>query len=318
MARLVITEDEKKEILVKHGFIKEQATQTAPVMKTREESLAFFKQAKDAGCLKDVNLDFTKIYSEDAGKTNYIKGVGPNGGVKRVYDNYTYVVTPKGGTGVKNSWSCKAIQDPEKKLDQNQLDVLQIIGKLGWSNNPVSDARITSGEYIKDDLVNPTNTDLQKYKGYFSTYPNFFVFKKVTENKPAQPVKPLTPEEKQLQQLSTAQATDQLLRLVNEKFATGHTIEDCTKLVDAYFEAAQDGQPNNNLPEIKKQVYACNSSNMSKWSPETKDKLRWLRGNEEDAKKIFGLFRRYPKDMGTIRSNQGRQQWQLNELPQVN
>ena len=57
-------------------------------------------------------------------------------------------------------------------------------------------------------------------------------------------------------------------------------------------------------------------SGISNWKEETKDKLRWLRGDEEDAKKIFGLFKRFPK-IGNIRDTTGRKGFRLNQLPQV-
>ena len=44
-------------------------------------------------------------------------------------------------------------------------------------------------------------------------------------------------------------------------------------------------------------------------SDKTRDQLRWLSGNEKDAKK-FGLFRRY-KNLGTIRDNQERSMFRL-------
>jgi hypothetical protein len=56
---------------------------------------------------------------------------------------------------------------------------------------------------------------------------------------------------------------------------------------------------------------------MKDWKKETKDKLRWLRGDEQDAKKFVGLFKRFSKDFGTITSDTKRVQWILDRLPKV-
>lgn len=140
---------------------------------------------------------------------------------------------------------------------------------------------------------------------------------KVQGSAPVLPPTPLKPEEKQLQNMGAQQVTSALDQiLINLK--TNFGLEACTSLVDSYFEAAQDGEPNPKLTEYKDAVYRCNRNHMKDWKKETKDKLRWLRGDEQDAKRFAGLFKRFSKDFGTITSDTKRVQWILDRLPKVN
>lgn len=130
------------------------------------------------------------------------------------------------------------------------------------------------------------------------------------------PPAPLKPEEKQLQNMGAQQVTSALDKVLID-LKTNFGLEACVKLVDSYFEAAQDGESNPKLNDYKEAVYRCNRNHMKDWKKETKDKLRWLRGDEQDAKKFAGLFKRFSKDFGTITSDTKRVQWILDRLPKV-
>jgi hypothetical protein len=130
------------------------------------------------------------------------------------------------------------------------------------------------------------------------------------------PVLPKTNIEKKLEAMS-AQELAQSAKDVNQTLSDDLSFNGCTQLVDTYFELAKKGQPNKDIETFKKKVYACNDNHRSSWKEDTKDKLRWLRGNEEEAKKIFGLFKKYPRT-GNIRDTEGRKVYRLNQLPEVN
>lgn len=127
---------------------------------------------------------------------------------------------------------------------------------------------------------------------------------------------PKTSQEKKLESMS-AQELAQSAKDVNQTLTDDLSFNGCTQLVDTYFELAKKGQPSKDVETFKKKVYACNDNHRSAWKEDTKDKLRWLRGNEEDAKKIFGLFKKYPKT-GNVRDTPGRKEYRLNQLPEVN
>ena len=210
-------------------------------------------------------------------------------------------------------------------MDGNQNKVLEIIGKQGWFATPVpTDVEVDDGTYTKEDLVNTQNTFLSKYSKYFTqAFPQGYnVFKRGGSTPSVTPtgtgsvvVPPKTTEEIKVQNMNATQLSDYGKDLMAE-VEKNYSVEACTKLVDTYFKMAQDGTTSNDTETFKAAIYKCNNNNRANWKEETKDKLRWLRGDEEDAKKIFGLFKRFPK-IGNIRDTTGRKGFRLNQLPQV-
>jgi hypothetical protein len=112
---LTISKEEKEKILELHSkekksFVNEQKTQ-----KTREQALAFFKNAKDKGCLTDPNLKIDDPWGADDDIRVFIKGVSKKGNTKRVYDDYTWeIVDPNDVQINAGKWSCV-----EGKLSSN-------------------------------------------------------------------------------------------------------------------------------------------------------------------------------------------------------
>jgi hypothetical protein len=234
-------------------------------------------------------------------------------------------------TKAQKTWSCEELNKPvEVKLDANQNKVLEIIGKQGWFATPVpTDVEVEDGTYTKEDLTNTQNTFLAKYSKYFTqAFPKGYnVFKRgggtpsvtpttgtTTGTTTTTVVPPKTAEEVKLQNMGANELSETGKALMDQ-VKDGYSVQACTKLVDTYFEMAQDGTPSKDTETFKAAIYKCNNNNRSKWKEETKDKLRWLRGDEEDAKKIFGLFKRFPK-IGNVRET-GRIGFRLNQLPQV-
>jgi hypothetical protein len=229
-------------------------------------------------------------------------------------------------TGIQKNWTCEELDKPvQVKLDANQNKVLEIIGKQGWFATPVpTDVEVEDGTFTKEDLTTTQNTFLSKYGKYFTTaFPQGYnVFKRGGSTPSVTPtatgsvvVPPKTTEEIKVQNMNPTQLSDYGKNLMAE-VEQNYSVQACTKLVDTYFKMAQDGTTSNDTETFKAAIYKCNNNNRANWKEETKDKLRWLRGDEEDAKKIFGLFKRFPK-IGNIRDTTGRKAFRLNQLPQV-
>jgi len=89
----------------------------------------------------------------------------------------------------------------------------------------------------------------------------------------------------------------------------------CKGLIDTYFELAQAGktQDEKTMNYIKENVYGCFRKNMRNFQNDTKDKLRWLSGNEEDAKNVLGMKKF--KQIGNIRQDDSRRAYRLDKLP---
>jgi len=124
-----------------------------------------------------------------------------------------------------------------------------------------------------------------------------------------------TSQEARLETQST-QDLSQTLKTINQNLSTDLSFDACTQLVDTYFELAKKGQADKNIPTYQSKIYACNNTHRSKWKEGTKDKLRWLSGNEEQAKQIFGLFKKFPR-VGNIGDTPGRKEWRLRQLPPI-
>ena len=357
MKKFIIDNKQKEDILMMHGFIKEQAaglgpddiqpgdpgspynadgttkTTTPPEPpsppKTVEQPKDKLQRALESGCIDKYSW-FTADPSQPLRKTksgkDVIYGKGSNGNTYFFYANMKIANTT---TGIQKNWTCEELNKaPEVKLNANQNKVLEIIGKRGWFATPVpTDVEVDDGTYTKEDLTKSQNELLKKYSKYFvDAFPTgYFVYKggSSTPTPSVTPtatggsvvVPPKTSEEVKLQGMNAGDLSEAGKALMDE-VKQGYSVQACTKLVDTYFEMAQDGTPSKDTETFKAAIYKCNNNNRANWKEETKDKLRWLRGDEEDAKKIFGLFKRFPK-IGNIRDTSGRKGFRLNQLPQV-
>jgi hypothetical protein len=364
MKKFIIDNKQKEDILMMHGFIKEQASGLGPddiqpgdpgspynadgttktttpteppsppktVEQPKKETKVVadkdkLQRALESGCI-DKYTWFTADPTQPLRKTksgkDVIFGKGSNG---NTYFFFANMKVANASTGIQKNWTCEELSKPaEVKLDANQNKVLEIIGKQGWFATPVpTEVEVDDGTYTKEDLTTTQNTFLTKYSKYFTqAFPQGYnVFKRGGSKPTVTPtpaggsvvVPPKTSEEVKLQGMNAGDLSQAGKALMDE-VKKGYSIQSCTKLVDTYFEMAQDGTPSKDTEIFKAAVYKCNNNNRSKWKEETKDKLRWLRGDEEDAKKIFGLFKRFPK-IGNIRDTSGRKAFRLNQLPQV-
>jgi hypothetical protein len=308
-------------------IIKEQA----PTVVADKDKL---QRALESGCI-DKYTWFTADPTQPLRKTksgkDVIFGKGSNG---NTYFFFANMKVANASTGIQKNWTCEELsKPPQVKLDANQNKVLEIIGKQGWFATPVpTEVEVEDGTFTKEDLTTTQNTFLSKYGKYFTqAFPQGYnVFKRGGSTPNVTPstgtttgtttttttvVPPKTSEEVKLQGMNAGELSDAGKALMDE-VKNGYSIQACTKLVDTYFEMAQDGTPSKDTETFKAAIYKCNNNNRSKWREETKDKLRWLRGDEEDAKKIFGLFKRFPK-IGNVRDTTGRKGFRLNQLPQV-
>ena len=366
MKKFIIDNKQKEDILMMHGFIKEQAaglgpddiqpgdpgspynadgtTKTTtppeplsppkPVEVPKKETKVVsdkdkLQRALESGCIDKYSW-FTADPSQPLRKTksgkDVIYGKGSNGNTYFFYANMKIANTT---TGIQKNWTCEELNKaPEVKLNANQNKVLEIIGKRGWFATPVpTDVEVDDGTYTKEDLTKSQNELLKKYSKYFvDAFPTGYFVYKVGSSTPTPSVTPTatggsvvvppkTSEEVKLQGMNAGDLSEAGKALMDE-VKQGYSVQACTKLVDTYFEMAQDGTPSKDTETFKAAIYKCNNNNRANWKEETKDKLRWLRGDEEDAKKIFGLFKRFPK-IGNIRDTSGRKGFRLNQLPQV-
>jgi len=181
-----------KEKKVVNKIISEQ-TQS----KSSAERLKFFADAKTAGCLTDPNLDYNHIQKNKGEEKYFIFGKSKTGNVKRVYDDYTYmIISPENEIIRSGTWKCDAkppdsvassttdVGDKKgETLNANQLKVLDLIKNLGWFHDPApTDVEVDQGIYEKQNVVD-ANTEMgQRYSKYFSTdFPNgFFIYKKAS------------------------------------------------------------------------------------------------------------------------------------------
>ena len=363
MKKHIIDNKQKEDILKMHGFIKEQAsglgpddiqpgepgspynaadgskitttpsvTPTAtekPVTKEVTKVVADkdkLQRALESGCI-DKYTWFTADPTQPLRKTksgkDVIFGKGSNG---NTYFFFANMRVANATTGIQKNWTCEELDKPvQVKLDDDQNQVLKIIGKQGWFATPVpTNVEVEDGIFDKEDLTNTKNTFLSKYSKWFTAaFPQgYFVFKRGGSTPSVTPtatgsvvVPPKTTEEIKVQNMNAIQLSDHGKNLMAE-VEKNYSVDACTKLVDTYFKMAQDGTASNDTETFKAAIYKCNNNNRANWKEETKDKLRWLRGDEEDAKKIFGLFKRFPK-IGNIRDTSGRKAFRLNQLPQV-
>jgi hypothetical protein len=120
MSKINLITEEKDYILKLHK--KEVNNLFEQVAKNKDEALSFFNKARENTCLKDPNLDFTKIFSKEGTSKVYIKGVSQKtGNVKRVFDDYTWeVVDPTGKQLSSGRWTCNTPAKPDPSKDQDE------------------------------------------------------------------------------------------------------------------------------------------------------------------------------------------------------
>lgn len=301
----------------KNIFEQSQATST---------DLDKLKRAIDAGCIAKYkwfvpltggkDQKYPSLRKETATGKDVIAGKGTKDGT--VFLFYADGTLKNLKSGKSHDWVCDAMNVvPETPLNVNQSKVLEIIGRTengGWFVKPVpTDVEVEDGTFTKEDLSAPSSgeTILLKYQKYF---PNqFFVYRKGGK-KPQ--VNPNTPTVTPTPGGSTTPSTiTQGLKDKLEKVKVDFNEVACEGLINSYFEMAQYGgqQDPKALDEIKNAVYGCYRKNMRNMSANTKDQLRWLSGNEENAKNILGMKKF--KKIGNIRQDNERRVYRLDRLP---
>lgn len=323
MKRLIIDSVEKTEILRMHGFINEA---TDPL----EDGRVKLEKAIKLGCIAKYAWFTpnpgrpTALLNDKSSYVIFGKG-GDKGNTYYFYPDLTLINVQ---TGVKKKWVCEGIDTPEaKQLNTNQKEVLDILKRTadGWFTEPVpSEVALDDQKFVKADLTNPEDAELVKsnvarYSKYFpkADFPNgFFVYKR-NISRPGTTT-PSTPPTTQGVNPGTTvgQTVDPMVQSLETLKTQGYPLSDCKTFVDEYFKKAQLGADDPKLSEYQSAVTFCNNKNRANWNEDTKDKLRWLTGREDDAKKILGLFKKYPR-IGNIRDTAGRRKWRLIDIPEI-
>ncbi len=285
------------------------------------------KKAIDAGCIAKYRwfipatggLDdkYPSLRFEKATQKDVILGKGAKDGTSFVF--YADGTLKNLKSGKSHPWVCDAMNVvPETPLTVNQSKVLEIIGRTengGWFVKPIpTDVEVEDGTFTKEDLSAPSSgeTILTRYSKYF---PNqFFVYRKGGKKpqvNPNSPVNLVTPTSGGTTPSNISQGIKDQLEIVKVDFNEVA----CEGLINSYFEMAQYGgqQDPKALDEIKNAVYGCYRKNMRNMSANTKDQLRWLSGNEENAKNILGMKKF--KKIGNIRQDNERRVYRLDRLP---
>jgi hypothetical protein len=287
------------------------------------------KRAIDAGCIAKYkwfvpltggkDQKYPSLRKETASGKDVIAGKGTKDGT--VFLFYADGTLKNLKSGKSHPWVCDAMNVvPETPLTVNQSKVLEIIGRTengGWFVKPVpTDVEVEDGTFTKEDLSAPSSgeTILLRYKKYF---PNeFFVYRKGGKKPQVDPTTPVKPTVTPTPGGSTTPSTiSQGLKDQLEKVKVDFNEVACEGLINSYFEMAQYGgqQDPKALDEIKNAVYGCYRKNMRNMSANTKDQLRWLSGNEENAKNILGMKKF--KKIGNIRQDNERRVYRLDKLP---
>lgn len=285
------------------------------------------KKAIDAGCIAKYRwfipatggLDdkYPSLRFEKATQKDVILGKGAKDGTSFVF--YADGTLKNLKSGKSHPWVCDAMNVvPETPLTVNQSKVLEIIGRTengGWFVKPIpTDVEVEDGTFTKENLSAPSSgeTILTRYSKYF---PNqFFVYRKGGKKpqvNPNSPVNLVTPTSGGTTPSNISQGIKDQLEIVKVDFNEVA----CEGLINSYFEMAQYGgqQDPKALDEIKNAVYGCYRKNMRNMSANTKDQLRWLSGNEENAKNILGMKKF--KKIGNIRQDNERRVYRLDRLP---
>lgn len=263
------------------------------------ENLTILRNAIKKNCLFGG-----KLRKNQAGTIFYYRVTNKSGKVIDFFPDMTYKFVDG---SKKGKWNCSK-PDPviQTELTRDQQEILKRLEQIGWKFSPIpTDFEISQGEYKKENLVNPQDAELLKFNTnrWFTEkdFPKgYFVYKSTKT--------PIT-------NTTTGSTTTSDIQIIKDA-EDGYELDMCTDLVDDYFEKAQVGLPDQYLQQRKNAIKFCHNKNRRNWKEETKDKLRWLRGNEEDAKVFLNLFRRYPR-IGKITDTPERKEWRLWELPQI-
>jgi len=226
-------------------------------------------------------------------------------------------------TQVTKTWTCPDLDKTPGYLSPEITRVLEKIKKPemgGWFTEPVpSVVDIEDGEFTKDDMAKPKDPILKKYQTYFNDYiaKGFPIYRRGgAKPTPGQtPTTPATQTTTPAAQSATPTNLDQGMKDILDQVKVDFNEVACKGLIDTYFELAQAGktQDEKTMNYIKENVYGCFRKNMRNFENDTKDKLRWLSGNEEDAKNVLGMKKF--KQIGNIRQDDSRRAYRLDKLP---
>lgn len=163
-----IDTEEVKRILSLHESFKRktlneqpQPTEPKKTVRNRQELADFFSKAKSFGCIKDMNMDFTKFYRTPGEDKAYIKGPSRTkpGFEKRFYDDFTWIgIDPKTNRiDREDKWVCPKMTEtppaPPPQKDANQKKVLEILSTMGWFAEPApTQVELDQGLFTKIDL----------------------------------------------------------------------------------------------------------------------------------------------------------------------
>jgi hypothetical protein len=296
MKKLIIDSKQKEDILRMHGFIKEQDSGLGPDDIMPGEPGSPYNAAD--GSKKTETPSVTPTATDKKLQIPTVEG-------KVFIDAIASGCLPGPKTKIKKTKKGTYVYVEKAKSGK----IIYFYDNLTWKLSDGSG----SGKWACPELTNtPTTTPSVTQSA--STTTSTTTTLSPQGSSPVKP--PKTNLETKLEAMS-AQELAQSAKDVNKTLSDDLSFNGCTQLVDTYFELAKKGQPNKDIETFKKKVYACNDNHRSSWKEDTKDKLRWLRGNEEEAKKIFGLFKKYPRT-GNIRDTEGRKVYRLNQLPEVN
>lgn len=328
-----LTDEDLSKII--EGVLKEQPSTAGgtaqppaapdPATKTTQDKEKL-QRAIDLGCFKKYTW-FT-MGTPNPGKVKSTQEFvvhGTGGAQNNTYYFYPDMTVKNMNTGVSKSWTCPDLdKEPKKQLSAEILRVLEKLKKPemgGWFTEPKpSIVDINDNEFTQDNMADPKDNVLKKYKQYFSEYieNGFPIYRKGGSQQSGANAKSAAATSVASQQQPTQQVPttlDQGMKDMLEKLRVDYNIVACQGLIDTYFEMAQAGQTQDNtaLNFIKDSVYMCVRKNMRNFKNDTKDKLRWLSGNEEDAKNILGA--RKFKNIGNIRQDDARRAYRLDKLP---
>ena len=320
MKRLIVDSVEKNEILKMHGFLNEAPDPLLDGKSKLEKAIKLGCIAKYAWFTPNPGRPIALLND----KSSYVI-FGKDGDKGNTYYFYPDLTAINVQTGAKKKWTCDGIDAIEpKQLNANQKEVLDILKRTpdGWFTEPVpSEVALDDGRFVRADLTNTEDPnikgkDIEKYVKYFpkTDFPNpFYIYKRnisrpnTTTPGTTSGVNPVT---------TSGQAVDPMVQSLQTLKTQEYALNECKTFVDEYFKKAQLGADDPKLSEYQSAVTFCNNKNRANWSEDTKDQLRWLTGREDEAKKILGLFKKYPR-IGNIRDTAGRRKWRLIDIPQI-
>lgn len=198
MKNFLITESEKKEILKKHGLLKEQTATD----KVTDKVLEDFIKVVESPCLG--NSKRTEIKKSKDGKRYYIAKKTQQGNDIYFYSDMSVVkvvngvaqptkklycpeatqnlqgagaqVTGGQGTGAQVTGGQGAGVTPTVKFSQTNLDALNELKKQGfyYMENPPSQFKVDQGEYVKLDITGKDTKNPAEYVNLVTAFSKYF------------------------------------------------------------------------------------------------------------------------------------------------